>query len=97
MIYQMWRIQSGEILIVNTRTERGQQWARRLEEQGNDFVGTVESTLPPDTIRDGIAKKYIDLGMETVRWNKRLAAKIEEAQAIVAQMRAAMEVRHDKR
>lgn len=97
MIYQLWRIQSGEILIVSTRTERGQQWARRLEEQGNDFVGTVESNLPPDTIRDGIAKRYIDLGTEAARWNKRLAAKNEEAQAIVAQMRAAMEICHDKR
>ncbi|MCD8333764.1 MAG: hypothetical protein LUC35_00095 [Clostridiales bacterium] len=97
MIYQLWRIEDGEILIVSTRTDTGRKQAKRLEEQGCDFVGTVESALPPDTIRDGVAKKYIDLGTEAARWNKRLAAKIEEAQAIIAQMRAAMEVRHDKR
>lgn len=86
MIYQLWEKTDGEILIINPRTTSGQEQARTLAKENCEFVGTAESKLPSNELRDGIAKKYIDLGMEAVGWLNRLGAKIEEANALVVQM-----------
>ncbi|MCD8050057.1 MAG: hypothetical protein LUE89_00050 [Clostridiales bacterium] len=99
MIYQLWRTPDGEIKIINPRTQSGQDQARSMDGQGCEFVGTAESRLSSDELRDGIAKKYIGLGMEAVGWMNRLGGKIKEANALTVQMvqETKEKSRHDKR